>query len=272
MWRGKLFAFGQDAKTIKSHGVIDTATGKPYAQAICYMAPADVSGGTTLCANAEIAGCKDLCLNYAGNGRYNSVQESRIKKALWFKQDQESFMQAMAQDVERFTKYCEKKGFIPVFRPNGTSDIRFERIRLQAWDGLNIFERFPSIQFLDYTKLWNRTKTALPKNYHLTWSYSEASSLYASQLKPVMEQGLNAAVVFEGDLPDMFKGYPVINGDSHDLRFLDEKGVIVGLKPKGNRWRKLHNGFVIRKESTREKMIRWGLTTEKELRELENAV
>jgi hypothetical protein len=40
-------------------------------------------------------------------------------------------------------------------------------------------------------------------------------------------------------------GRPVINADEHDLRFLDDKGVIAGLKAKG-RAKKDYSGFVIR--------------------------
>jgi hypothetical protein len=45
------------------------------------------------------------------------------------------------------------------------------------------------------------------------------------------------AVVFNEqnpeDFPPSFWGYPVINGESHDLRFLDPSPVVVGLTPKG---------------------------------------
>jgi hypothetical protein len=33
-------------------------------------------------------------------------------------------------------------------------------------------------------------------------------------------------------LPETYNGYKVINGDDNDLRFLDDKNVIVGLKFK----------------------------------------
>ena len=36
----------------------------------------------------------------------------------------------------------------------------------------------------------------------------------------------------ESELPSNYKGFKVINGDETDLRFLDEKNVIVGLKYK----------------------------------------
>jgi hypothetical protein len=55
---------------------------------------------------------------------------------------------------------------------------------------------------------------------------------------------MNAAAVFRNKLPASFKGVPVVDGDKHDLRFLDEKGVIVGLKAKGKAVTD-QSGFVI---------------------------
>ena len=50
---------------------------------------------------------------------------------------------------------------------------------------------------------------------------------------------------WKNGLPKTYLGFRVINGDSHDLRFLDPKGVIVGLSPKGNKAKKDTSGFVI---------------------------
>ncbi len=59
-----------------------------------------------------------------------------------------------------------------------------------------------------------------------------------------MENGNNIAVVFRKSLPKTFKGFKVINGDNHDLRFVDGSGVIVGLTAKGKA-KKDTTGFVI---------------------------
>jgi len=53
-------------------------------------------------------------------------------------------------------------------------------------------------------------------------------------------------MVFKNALPLTYQGYKVINGDLSDERYLDEKGVIVGLKykvPRGKKYEK--NKFVI---------------------------
>jgi len=60
----------------------------------------------------------------------------------------------------------------------------------------------------------------------------------------VVNTGVNMAVVFRDKLPDTFRGLRVIDGDKDDLRFLDPKGVVVGLIAKG-RAKKDTSGFVI---------------------------
>ena len=63
-----------------------------------------------------------------------------------------------------------------------------------------------------------------------------------------LSSGLNVAMVFnvkdETELPSEYMGFPVINGDEHDLTFLHGNGVIVGLKAKGAA-KKDTTGFVI---------------------------
>lgn len=84
---------------------------------------------------------------------------------------------------------------------------------------------------------WHRRD--LPANYHLTFSLAEDNDAFAVK---ALENGMNVAAVFR-TLPDTFMGRKVINGDDTDLRFLDEQGVIVGLKAKGKA-KKDATGFV----------------------------
>ena len=234
-WRGKLFAAGSDAKTIKSQKVL-SKNGKPFITAIMYLAPYNLSG-VNVCpmAGSNAAGCAEGCLNSAGMGKFSNVQQARIAKTAWFNLDPKGFIDAMSRDIERFYTWAIKKGLEPVYRPNGTSDIRWERYGL--------FERFPELQFYDYSKLHNRK--GLPDNYHITWSYSEATKAYAERFDAVTADGTNAAVVFRGKtLPDFFRGKPVLNGDAHDLRFLDDPHHVVGLLAKGKA-KQDTSGFVV---------------------------
>ena len=43
---------------------------------------------------------------------------------------------------------------------------------------------------------------------------------------------MNVAAVFR-TVPETYVGRTVVNGDETDLRFLDPKGVVIGLKAKG---------------------------------------
>jgi hypothetical protein len=63
-----------------------------------------------------------------------------------------------------------------------------------------------------------------------------------------MQAGHNVAAVFSTkkgfNLPKEYNGKEVIDGDKHDLRFIDKRGVIVGLRAKGPA-RQDQSGFVI---------------------------
>ena len=77
---------------------------------------------------------------------------------------------------------------------------------------------------------------------NITFSKSEIND---SCVDKVLRAGGNVAVVFEKVLPGYYKGVPVINGDESDVRFMDSKGVIVGLKAKGL-GKVDSSGFVVR--------------------------
>ena len=242
MFKGKLILSGNNAKTIKGDGT-------EFETAIMYLAPADQVTRTTLCPMAIIAGCKEGCLNTAGRGRMNGVQAARERKSQWYENDCDGFMAQLVDDVARFERYCQRKGVQGAVRLNGTSDIPFERIAVPGF--ANIMEAFPGIQFYDYTKTSNRVKRALPANYHLTLSYSEASGMYQETVeRHADETGVNVAVVFRDAetraryMARGFMGREVIDGDKTDLRFTDPAGVVVGLYAKGSAKRDT-SGFVV---------------------------
>ena len=77
----------------------------------------------------------------------------------------------------------------------------------------------------------------------LTFSRSERNE---TDCLRVLNAGGNVAVVFRRPpFPRLFWGYPVIDGDANDLRFLDRSPCIVGLKAKGKGARVDRTGFVI---------------------------
>lgn len=225
MFTGKLIACGNNAKTIKGDG-------SEYLTAIMYLAPWKVASSFNVCANAEIAGCIDGCLFSAGRGQMQSVSNARIRKTLWFANDRVSFMQQLMDDVRRFVAYCDRRGIKPCVRLNGTSDIRWETIKVDGY--ANIMEAFPQVQWYDYTKIANRRN--VPANYHLTFSYSNANPVYAKMTDTAIKNGMNVAVVFRTKqcIPTDYLGLPTIDGDKDDLRFLDPKQSVVALYAKGS--------------------------------------
>ena len=114
---------------------------------------------------------------------------------------------------------------------NAISDIDWEHIYN---GGKNIFEIFPTVTFYDYTKNSKKFQNK-PNNYNLTYSYTGKNWLLCEEL---LNKGFNVAMVFnvknESELPTMYKGFKVINGDETDYRPNDGNGIIVGLK-----WKKL---------------------------------
>lgn len=229
-----LLGVGNNAKTIKGDG-------SEYMTSIKYMKPfKTVYQGKVhnLCAMADKAKCWKPCLYEAGRGQMNVVQRGRERKTMFYLSDRIGFMDALIKDITVFSRRCTNKAIQPCVRLNGTSDIQYEKT--------GIMEQFPEVQFYDYTKIVKRAYAKLPANYHLTLSYSEADPEYAEQvLQAVRDTGVNAAVVFRHKLPKTFKGLRVINGDKDDLRFLDPKGVVVGLIAKGKKAKADTSGFVI---------------------------
>ena len=232
MKKQKLLGIDTNYKTIKNKKV-GVLTG------ILYMAPYKLSGKNVCPAASK--GCAAACLNTAGRGAMNVVQAARLKKTNRFWDDRDQFLMDLAEEIRALSNKAKAKGLKAAVRLNGTSDLPYERYKMPGTDK-NIMEVFPNVQFYDYTKLENRfTGAQLPANYHLTFSRAEDND---HKIDEVLEH-TSAAVVFAGELPETWKGYPVIDGDEHDARFTDAgPGVIIGLIAKGKA-RHDDSGFVI---------------------------
>lgn len=212
-----------------------------YLSFILHLAPADLSG-REVCPK-RTAGCTAACLNTAGRGGMfkrgettNMIQQARIRKTRYFFEARDYFMNDLVADIKLGIKQAARLGLTPVFRLNGTSDLAWEKYTV---NDQNIFELFPDVQFYDYTKVLGR-KVANYKNYHLTFSAADGND---ADVDKAIAQGMNVAVVFD-KIPQEYKGKPVFNADETDLRFLDPKGVVLGLKAKG-RAKKDRTGFVV---------------------------
>ena len=228
---------------------------------ILHFAPADLSG-FNVCA-LSTAGCRKACLNTAGrggikagtgiltyamvkSGKRNQIQEARRIRTRAFFQFRAEFMQVLANEIARAIKLAKREGYTPVFRLNGTSDIRWETVPYGGFP--NIMTLFSDVQFYDYTKLPNRKN--IPANYHLTFSLADGNDTFA---RVALANGMNVAAVFrsketvarymESGIDIGGTCVPVSRGDDTDLRFLDAPQHCIGLYAKGNAKRD-RSGFV----------------------------
>ena len=157
---------------------------------IMHFAPADLSG-FNVCA-LSTAGCRKACLNTAGRGGIkagtgilsynrvkrgirNEIQRARRLRTRAFFQFRAEFMQELAKEIAKAILKARRAGYIPVFRLNGTSDIRWESVPVAGFP--NIMSLFSDVQFYDYTKLPNRKN--IPANYHLTFSLADGNDTMA---------------------------------------------------------------------------------------------
>ena len=234
--RKKLLSVSADSKTVKGQKA-------GYLTGILYLSPSTKAGGPNLCPFAKVAKCEAGCLDTAGRGGFNSTQAARIKKTRYFLTERAEFFRNLWLDIEALSRKAGREGLTPTVRLNGTSDIPWEReaFTLDGVEYANIFEAFPTVQFYDYTKD-AKNRHNLPKNYDLTFSLSGADG-FARFNALALSHGMRAAAVFRDALPKNFFGRRVIDGDNTDLRFLDPRNVIVGLKAKG-RARRDRSGFV----------------------------
>jgi hypothetical protein len=234
--------------TIDGNPKVMKGNARGYLTAILHLAPATLAGVGNMCPHAT-PGCIAACLNTAGRGGMfkeggtNSIQEARKRKTLEFKHDEHGFMTQLHREISALVRKAGKRNLTPCVRLNGTSDIRWEHIKL---DGRSLMEWFPAVQFYDYTKFPSR-KHGLA-NYHLTFSLAENNDAKACV---ALNNGTSVAVAMfikRGEpMPATFTiggvPWPVIDGDETDLRFLDPKGCIVGLRAKG-RAKRDTSGFV----------------------------
>jgi len=195
------------------------------------LAPANISGWE-VCASRSPE-CTKHCLFTSGHGQAHLVRKTgiqtawmgRIFRTIWFFKDRQSFMNRLIHEIDSNQDAA--------IRLNVFSDWQWERQRP------NLFAMFPEVQFYDYTKHYKRMFRLRPTNYHLTFSLHEANTHLAG---PVLAAGMNVAVVTPTPHGTIF-GHSIIDGDEHDLRFLDPAPVVVGLRPKGS-LRGTASGFV----------------------------
>lgn len=222
----RLLAVSHDAKTAKgeAYGFL---TGILYLKPAtrCLVAIVEHLGVKNSCPFAT-SGCAKACLDSAGRGSMESVQNGRRRKFSLLDHHWEAFWADLRSDVAALVRKAEREGLRPAVRLNGTSDLPWER----AAEFQALCAEFPTVQFYDYTK-WPLTRRVnLPANYDLTFSRSEKST--AADIDAALQHA-RVAVVFRHAIPAEWNGRTVIDGTQHDATFAHSKGVILGLIAKG---------------------------------------
>lgn len=230
-----LLSSGNNPKTIKSD------KGGVYLTAILNLSP----GAANICPWAT-AECIAACLHTAGNPAYLAGKlRARLARTELFLNDRPAFLERLKKELSKHVRKAERLGVIPAVRLNGTSDLQWEVLAPE------LFADFPNVAFYDYTKGAHRLTAdwrarRMPANYDLTLSFSGHN--WAKCETALNEGGRVAAVMSikpRQELPQFYKGFPVVDGDLTDLTFTRPAGSILGLRAKGKA-RTIDSPFVIR--------------------------
>jgi hypothetical protein len=169
--------------------------------------------------------CKDLCVLTHGRGAFESVIKARSARVSLLMEAPEAASVLLAHDIDRYSRAWDRWGL----RLNVASDLAWEIAAPWLIDRA----RLGGASIYDYSKRWDRDPDPLP-GYRLTFS---AAGHSIEEITGKVSTGANVAIVLPIEkgypLPDRWHDLEVIDGDLHDLRALDPRGVIVGLRAKG---------------------------------------
>ena len=223
------------AKTVKGESM-------GWVTGILYLQPHTMAGRKTVCPFSTAA-CRGACLYHAGMGDLARQRHARLNRTDAYWDDNGLFVDNLAREILDLRSHAVRAGMALAVRLNGTSDIDWEAE--ETSQGASLMELFPNLRFYDYTKwpIEKRMKptdggAVWPANYHLTYSMAEHN---ARECAAYLRAGQGVAVVVPEDRKPEHESWfmmgdrqvTVIDGDLHDLRFLDPPGSLVVLKPKG---------------------------------------
>lgn len=179
------------------------------------LAPANLSGYNVCPWSTPM--CRSGCLNTAGRGDMEPVQDGRIVKTQFFAENPIAFLVLTEHEIRLAVK---RHGRI-LMRLNVYSDLRWERFAPWLFD-------IDGVDWYDYTKSYARAFESADwqPNYVLTASAHERTT-------PIQIMALRAAGVSVAKVFTRIPSQGVVNGDLTDDRYHEPKGVLVALKAKG---------------------------------------
>ncbi len=195
-----------------------------YLNGIGYLLP-----GREICHNYK--NCISTC--FFNSGRLGLNQTALFRRSNLYRTNKKLFSQILERDIINLIIEAERYNLKAAFRLNGTSDIDMQQFGL--------IEKYPEVQFYDYTKDYYRRSKH--KNYYLTYSY-DGTDEGLKECAHILNCEIGNIAVIDTDFDDFSSRMLVqrsidvtschlVDGDAHDLRFLDQGNSIVRLKAKG---------------------------------------
>lgn len=192
----------------------------------------ELSGAWNLCVMAS-EGCALACLVFSGQSGMPAAQMGQAARtAFLLSRPRECGLIIGAEIAAALRRH----GRINL-RLNTTSDIRWEHVSPEMVDALAA----AGVVLYDYTAHQPADRVESDA-YQLTYSAKEPAHTTDEYLAGILAGGSNVAMPFTTPrghaLPATWNGFPVIDGDESDERRNDPRGVVVGLRAKGHRWKK----------------------------------
>ena len=222
-----------------------------YEQIICYMLPhtsarrywLEIVGfpapwkWLNVCPYST-PGCRGACLVDSGRLGMAPAKRAMLARTALYSKSQEKFWSLVEHEIRLHNRRVRRKGKTLVVRLDGTSQINIEE---QApW----ILDMHPDVIFQDYLKGPYKTGWTRANRYVVS-SGTERDTEVTIRNRGNVVFPVN--VPKGAPLPKTFMGRTVIDGDKHDLRFLDHYNNILGpgavlVRMKGNN--KDMHGFI----------------------------
>lgn len=199
-----------------------------------------LTGPINLCVKAS-AGCAAACLVFSGQSGMPAAQRAQAVRTAFLIAHPFAAGLLIGDEIRQALRKAPQVNL----RLNTTSDLRWEVISPEMVQAL----ADAGVLMYDYTA-WAPADRKASAAYSLTYSAKEPAHTSDEYLEDIVRGGGNVAMPFttaRGEaLPATWHGITVIDGDKSDERRNDPRGVVVGLRAKGYRWKRDNSAGFIR--------------------------